>query len=161
MTENSPERIPLDKQWYPRFEALASFQAYEYFDGDKLHREEEKRKFLAGEIEVPSLDYPKLNIADLDKKERSLIQLKTDIIREEGNIEVQWTYRWRINEKIAEVRLMRAAALGDMSHFKRYTEFVYGQPESDFFLYALQSIRDLATKHIGSQNPEISTAARN
>ena len=63
-----PEQV--DSSWYGRFARYGSFQAYEYLDGDKRYREEQKDKFLKGEIENPLLDYPKIDAIRLDTQEK-------------------------------------------------------------------------------------------
>jgi hypothetical protein len=91
--------LPFDSQWYSDFEKLGSFQAYEYLDGDKSVRAEQKEKFLKGEVENPILDYPKLDSEKLLEQEQELLKLKKDILREEENEIVKQTYRWKVNEK--------------------------------------------------------------
>src|SRR3989344_2460208 len=46
-TEGSLSTPQLDANWYNRFVEYGSFQAYEYLDGDKAYREEQKNKFLS------------------------------------------------------------------------------------------------------------------
>ena len=41
----APQAESLDANWYERFQSLGSFQAHEYFDGDKEHREEQQRAY--------------------------------------------------------------------------------------------------------------------
>ncbi|MCR4264368.1 MAG: flavohemoglobin expression-modulating QEGLA motif protein, partial [Candidatus Roizmanbacteria bacterium] len=142
--ENEDARIQpeqLDSSWYSRFAEYGSFQAYEYLDGDKAYREDQKNKFLSGEIENPLLDYPKIDPVRLDTQEKELLLLKEDILAREQNPTVKQAYRWRLNEKIAEVRLLRAAHTGDIRRFKKYSEFVYGKPSADIFAYTVQSLR--------------------
>lgn len=52
--------LSLDAKWYPRLEESGALLAFEYLRGDPQVRAEQKRKFLAGEIVNPQLDYPKL-----------------------------------------------------------------------------------------------------
>ncbi len=153
--------LPVDQNWYSRFEAYASFQAYDYFEGDKTKREQEKRKFFSGEIQNPTFDYPKLDDEKLKILEEQLLQLKKDVLQHESNEDVKWAYRWRINEKLAEIRLMRAAAVGDMRNFHRFSEFVYGKPSSEVFIATLQSLRKLATDALNNDKRGITDAANN
>jgi len=91
---------PIDNLWYERFQPIGSFQAYEYLDGNKQYREQQKQEFLNGHIENPTLDYPKIDPERLESDERSLLELKRDIIAQEPNETVKQAYRWRLNEKI-------------------------------------------------------------
>jgi len=150
----------LDREWYAEFQEYGSFQAYEYFDGYKDAREQTRQSFLSGEVQNPTLDYPKLNEADLLDKERALVALKKEVLEREPNEIVKQVYRWRINEKLAEVRMMKAAASGDMHRFARYSEFVYGKPSTEIFTYTVSSIRSKAEKSLASENQDEQEAAQ-
>lgn len=149
----------LDTQWYDRFEQIGSFEAYEYLVGDKNYRDEEKRKFETGEIENPVLDYPKIDTQKLSTNESQLLELKNEIIDQEMNDTVKQTYRWKINEKIAEIRLLRAAATGDMKWFNRWSKFVFGSPSPEVFAYTIQSLQKTVAESLGSDNEQIRKAA--
>lgn len=165
--EPSPAAEPFDQEWYQRFEKIGSFQAYEYLDGDSTYRLEERRKFEAGEVENPVLDYPKLNPQDLQQKEDALLQLKKDVLATETSgandppkMEiVKQVYRWRLNEKIAEARLLQAAATGNTKRFQRYSKFIYGSPSPDVFSYTIQSLQKRMTEYARSDNPHLRQAA--
>lgn len=142
----------LDKKWYSRFEEIGAFQAYEYLDGDSAARAKEKEAFLAGEKENPDLDYPRLEEGTLLAKENELLDLKEKILASEKNEVVKNVYRWRLNEKIAENRLLLAAATGDTRRFRRYSEFIYGKPSKEIFEYTLGQVRQ-ELGQIADQNP--------
>lgn len=150
----------LDKEWYERFERIGSFQAYEYLDGDKGAREQEQKRFTNGEIKNPSLDYPLLSERSLKIKEKALLFLKQDILDKEPNAVVRQAYRWRINEKIAEARMLLATARGDMNAFQRYSEFIYGKPDKRIFEYTVHKIREeIADEVKQANNPELDSIA--
>lgn len=151
----------LDVQWYPRFEQAAAFQAYEYLDGEKTYRHQQKQKFLSGEIENPVLDYPKLNFEDLTRKESDLLNLKTDILKNEPNPILKQVYRWRLNEKIAELRLLQATKSGDMRRFRRYSRFIYGDPQPEIFNYTVNRIKTRAQQSlkVSTDSPLLQAAA--
>ena len=165
-TQLHPE--PFDKEWYDRFEQIGSFDAYEYLDGSGEYRQEERRKFEAGETENPTLDYPKLQPDDLQQKEEDLLSLKSDVLtrqtEELPNAEkmdvVKQVYRWRLNERIAEVRMLKAAAEGDAKRFKRYSQFIYGRPSPEVFAYTVNSLRNTLTQHLASDNGDLRQAAQ-
>lgn len=148
----------LDSNWYSRFEQLGSFQAYEYLDGDKQYREEQKQRFLNQDIRNPVLDYPKIDIEKLRENEKALLQLKKDIIAGEPNEIVKQVYRWRLNEKIAELRMLIAVVEGDANRFMRYSEFIYGAPSLDIFSYTIQNLRKILTEQLSSTDPNIRKA---
>lgn len=162
------QREALDEGWYERFEKIGAFQAYEYLDGNKEYRDDQKNKFLSGEIENPILDYPlenketkkKLDTDSLRKIEEELLNLKKDILAEEMNETVKQAYRWRLNEKIVEIRMLQAVEKGDMRWFKRYSEFVYGKPSPEIFSYTVQGLQESIKKSLSSENEEIMRAAQ-
>ncbi|MCL4427340.1 flavohemoglobin expression-modulating QEGLA motif protein [Patescibacteria group bacterium] len=150
------QREALDQKWYGRFAEAGAFEAAEYLDGDRMLREQEKQKFLSGEEENPHLDYPKINHADLDARERKLLELKRDIREQEHNEVVRDAYRWKINEKIAELRMLKATVSGDMRRFGRYTRFIYGDPDPGIFAYSVGEIR----ADINARMPSLSVEAQ-
>lgn len=155
------ESKALDDKWFNRFEEIGSFQAYEYFNGDSNIRNARKESFLNGEIENPDLDYPLLDTEKISSIELSLIQLKKEILETETSDIVRDVYRWKINEKIAELRMMRASQSGDMKRFERYSRYVYGSPSEEVFEYTVDNLKDKLIKAIASDNLDIEVAAQN
>lgn len=149
----------LDENWYSRFEPIGSFQIQEYLDGNKQYRNEQKSKFINGEIDNPILDYPKIDREELISNEKKLLKLKKDILDEEPNKTVKQLYRWRINEKIAELRILKATATRDDKKFKKYSEFVYGKPSLEIFACTIQSLKQIIEKDIASGNYRVQKAA--
>lgn len=143
---SSPNTFPVayDEHLYDSFAEAASFQAFQYLNGNPVHRDWQKSQFLNGEIQNPDLDYPDLDLDRLEQTEANLLFQKQGLLANEQNEVVRQAYRWRLNEKLAEVRLLKAAATGDMHRFQRYSEFIYGKPSSDIFAYTVNSIRTKA-----------------
>lgn len=155
------ESEALDDKWFSRFEEIGTFQAYEYFNGDSNIRNVQKKSFLNGEIENPDLDYPLLDTERISSMESSLIQLKKDILETETSDIVRYVYRWKINEKIAELRMMRASQSGDMKRFERYSSYVYGSPSEEVFEYTVDNLKYKVIKALDSDDTYIKTAAQN
>lgn len=149
----------LDETWYARLEQYGAFQGYEYLDGDKSYRDEQKQAFLTGEIANPVLDYPKINLVRLAEDEEALLILKRDLLLGEANEVVKQAYRWKLNMKIAELRMLRAVALDDMNRFKRYSEFIYGKPSREVFAGTVEGLRRDATEALASESPDLIQAA--
>lgn len=158
-TDSGSTSEAYDEHLYDAFAEIASLQAYEYLNGDTEYRNQQKRQFISGEIQNPTLDYPEINLAKLDQVEASLLSQKQNLLADEQDEVVKQIYRWRLNEKIAEVRLLKAAANGDMRRFRRYSEFVFGEPSPDIFAYTINSIRSKAEGAINSKDETISRAA--
>ncbi len=155
------EKPALDEHLYAAFMEAGSLQSYEYLDGDKEFRDNQKRKFMAGEIQNPSLDYPKINISELEDAESVLVSLKANVISTEKNELVRQVYRWRLNEKIAEIRLLKAVGSKDMHRFERYSEYIYGKPSKDIFAYSIGTIRSKAEQFVDSDNVILRDTAKN
>jgi hypothetical protein len=155
-----PENGTVDEHLFNRFLEVATFQAYEYLGGSSAFREEQKKKFIDGEIRNPELDYPELDINHLNAIETELLTQKADVLAHEQNETVKQVYRWRINEKIAEARLLKATLNGDMRRFARYSEYVYGVPSEEVFEYTVSKIREKAQEALSSDNGELRNSAQ-
>lgn len=158
-TPQPTHSLSLDSKWYLRFEQVGAFDAYEYLDGDKQYRETERLEFLNGDIRNPTLDYPNIDVDRFTRDEEALLRLKEDVLSNEANDVIKQVYRWRLNEKIAELRMLKAVAMGDMRRFQRYSEFVYGKPSAEVFAYTVQNLREIATLQLSSHDPHIKQAA--
>ena len=120
----------LDSEWFDRFAGL-TIEAFSLLDGDAAVRADEKMKFLTGEQMNPSLRYPKLESVDFAAREEALLQLKAEILVNEQNDVIREIYRTKINETIAELRMLAAARVGNDSRFARYSSFIYGYPDAE------------------------------
>lgn len=130
--KNKVEIIPekIDKELYDEYMRFYPGEDYEYLVGDENFRANQFEKIKAGDANI-ELDYIKLNDFDeLDKKEIGLIELKKKIRivgRETRYIEqkisekdkdvekeviLKNAYRWKINEDLAAIRMLRNTFLG-------------------------------------------------
>lgn len=151
----------LDSRWYRDFEIISSQNdVIECLNGDKEYRSEERRLFELGEKSNPELDYPNIDLRLLEKEENELLMLKEAIINKEQNEVIKQAYRWRINEKIAEIRMLKATGTGDMRRFKRYSEFVYGKPSVDIFYLSINEIKERLEKTENSDNPVVNQTSQ-
>jgi hypothetical protein len=73
----------------------------------------------------------------ISKKEDDLLHLKEDIEKMEPNEVIRKVYQWKINEKIAELHMLRAAFNNDDRRFSRYSRFIYRSPEADVDMYTM------------------------
>jgi hypothetical protein len=120
----------LDTLWFDRY-AEQVVDVFALLDGEASVRSVEKATFLQNESGNPTLDYPKLETFDFTSREKSLLELKAEIISDEKNPIVREIYRTKINETIAELRMLQATRLGDDKRFARYSAFVYGFPDAE------------------------------
>jgi hypothetical protein len=150
----------LDDKWYERFSACGSFADYEYLGGEKATREQQKSEFIQGKCENPTLDYPDLEKLDVGQKEQDLLRLKKDILEQEQNETVKQIYRWKINEKIAELRMLNETRTGNDRRFLRYSKFIYGKPEKEIFDYTISQIKKVIDSKINDPNEHIRETAQ-
>lgn len=150
----------LDDRWYERFNTCGSFEDYDYLNGDRIARENQKDEFIQGKCENPSLDYPDLNKLDIAQKEQALLQLKKDIIEQERNGVIKQAYRCKINEKIAQLRMLRETKNGNDRRFAHYSRFIYGKPEKEIFNYTLTQIKKIIDKKINDPSENVRVAAK-
>ncbi|MBD3362672.1 DUF1704 domain-containing protein [Candidatus Dojkabacteria bacterium] len=154
-----PEK--LDQDWFTLYEEYRPNEPYDYFFGEKEKREQQKQKFLAGEVRNPTFDYPRLSIPQLIQTEENLLALKKALIDAEENEIVKEAYRWKLNSEIMSVRLIMASATGDMEMFKKYTEAVYGEPSMDIFAHFVNRIRTELNQDEETANEELAEAIHN
>lgn len=171
----APKKEALDEKWFARFEQASNFESFELLENDPAFAKEQREKFLKGEIAVPGSRYPKI-IEDrpqgqteeerkkdktiyLSEKLAQLTALKQEIIKNEKNEPVKNLYRWRINEKIAEIKMLRATKAGDMWAFQRFSNFIYGQPDQAVYQYNLHELHQTITESKASEDGHIQQAA--
>ncbi len=147
----------LDEELYGKFSELY-FDDYEYLSGSPQFRNEQKKLFLAGEIRNPELDYPRLVAFDFVGREAAMIALKEESIRHE-NRAVSQAYQWRINEMLAQLRMLRATYDKDDRQFARYSEYVYGRPSETVFEYDKAQYHRVRDKALASGDSERISAA--
>lgn len=162
----------LDTDWYARFEKIGAFQAYEYLSGKKEYflddagvfnggvNEEQKQLFLRDENANLDISYPKLEKLDTQKIEASLLALKEDVRESEKEEVIRQAYLWKINEKLAEIRMLKAAQTGDDRRFTQYSKFIFGEPDPAIFDYTLFELSQKLRPALTSDNTLIRDLAK-
>jgi hypothetical protein len=137
----------MDASWYKEFCKYGSFETYEFLDGDALHRNDQRTKFLNGHIEFPSLDYPFIVEDDFKRRIEGLLQLKTNILSQEEIPAIRSIYQEKINEKIADCRMLLASKNNDYNAFEKYNLYVYDKVDEDIayknLVLYLSEIKDI------------------
>jgi hypothetical protein len=154
------EQEHLDDAWFQEYQNACTFEELDLMTGSGESRKKQKEDFLNGNIENPTLDYPKLETFDFESKEQSLLDLKQKILAEEENEVVKQLYRWKLNERIAQLRALKATKDGDDRKFIRYSKFIYGSPEKRIYDFTLSQVKQEIDEKLFSLDPEISTAAQ-
>lgn len=137
---------PLDALRYQRFLEVGAFQAYAYLDGDAEWRQMQKEAFLCGASTQPTFDYPYIDTVKLIQWEQWLTALKKDIVAHETNDAVKRAYVWKIDEKLAEIKLLQATWAGDDMQFQKQTEYIYGKPSIEVFADDCQVLREMIAR---------------
>ncbi|EKE15983.1 MAG: hypothetical protein ACD_11C00057G0008 [uncultured bacterium] len=156
----SNKKEVLDEDWYEKFSELGSFQEFEYFMDKKEKREEQKNEFLGEQVRNPKLNYPKLENFDFESKERALLNLKKEILEIEKNEIVKQLYRWKINEKLSQLRMMLASKNGNDKRFAKYSRFIYGSPDENVFKLNLKNVNNVIERNRDSDDVRILFAIR-
>lgn len=163
MEQETPKPVEkkVDEKWYGRFTEASSLSTSDYLSTDPKARETQKELFVKGEIVNPELGRNKtIEPGELDLRAGTLLELKRDIIKNEPNEVVAQAYRWRINEKIADIYLLKSAIEGDMRKFKKWSEFIFGKPSKEVFDFTVSQINLKIDLGLKSENPEIKNAAK-
>jgi len=173
----------VDGEWYVRlWKILGSEDTEDAYIPDVEELEEQKSKFIAGELDAPNPILKNLDFEKLAHRQKELSELKADILKEslikdEGqNESLRWLYRWRINEEIARVRMYEVSKrIQELRQdpganptelrrneiaFDRYNKFIYGEPSAEVFSDTLLTIRATAETELDSENEELRLAAR-
>lgn len=128
-----------------------------------------KKLTITGERKVDALaslhggDSPDMTATHLSELEleAQLAKLKTwkNALLEIDDLDplVRQAYRWRINEDIANVHMLRASAAGNMREFRRWNEFIYGKPNEPIYRAALDWVAndaDAMIDQFGADSPQ-------
>lgn len=162
----------LDAHWYTRLRACDAPGVIGAIEIPDEMVKAERTKFYDGEVENPTFAYPHIDPQQLDKSEASLLALKQDLLREEPDKTLRNLYRWKINEDLASVRMLRQTAiLADensseedraraMRRFTHYSEFVYGAPDRNVFDYVLGEFHAVGEAAQASEDEAVREAAK-
>lgn len=120
---------------------------------------EKKLFYASGMTYNPNLRPDAVDLAALNEIERKAASYKQGLREIEADADLKQAYRWRINETIGNVRMVRAAAAGDQRRFEAYNTFIYGAPRPEVFGGAVGSLCEAADAHLQSPNTAVQKAA--
>lgn len=142
---NNPEKI--DQDVYEKYKSISIDTATLRKPNQELV-DEQKKAFLSQEIESPHFVYENIDLEKIDIANQGLLDLKKELKNSPNNKEISQAYIWKINEKLARIRMFKELQLmqddpsGDhVNRYKRYIEFIYGKPEKDIFFDILKVIQ--------------------
>lgn len=148
----------LDEHLYEDFKKIGSFAVSKYISPDAQSTETQKKAFLEGQIDHPTFHYPELDPEDLNSREEALLEFKKHLPTEEDQL-LKKVYLWKVNEKIAEIRMIRCALTGEARRFQKYSEYLYGKPSPEAFHGHLDQLRQQITEAKKSDKPQLIAAA--
>lgn len=73
---------------------------------------------------------------------------------------VSQLYLWRVNELIAETRMMQAVHEGDQKHIRALNRFMYGRPNEAVFAASIERFRQAAVEAQDHKDHTVRTAAQ-
>jgi hypothetical protein len=167
--EHSPAEIPaLDEHLYERFKAIGSVLPSTYLAASQERAAEQKQQFLAGAVENPDFDFPRITLDDLLDKEQACLNFKKVCCPKKKNELLRKIYLWKINEKIAMIRMLICATRAKehysaskkwLRRFQKYSEYIYGKPSQEAFHAHLEQIYKNIEKAKISGRKELAEAA--
>lgn len=100
-------------------------------------REEAALTDLAAGIS-PDMSARHLDYQALQEQGDALKNWKKELLQiSDIDPDLRQAYRWRINEDIANIHMLEASAAGDTRNFRRWNEFIYGEPDETVYKAAL------------------------
>lgn len=147
--ENKEEAYFEDADLYEKLVSV-KFNAVKGARPDAESTKAQRQEYLTGEIDCPSFTYLKNEGINYQEMDENLLLIKSEMkdrliaSKESGNERdevLTQSYLWKLNLKIASVRMMREAQYLNNGEnleyhakkFSRYNEFINGKPELEIF----------------------------
>jgi hypothetical protein len=109
---------------------------------------------------APDLRPRNLNIDSLEDRIGTLKGVKSEILNDPKTTpEIKQIYRWKVNEEIANLKMLVAATSGNSRSFDRWNKFIYGEINPEIFASVCTWYRNLALESLSSERPEIKESA--
>jgi hypothetical protein len=84
-------------------------------------------------------------------------QLKADKTNDPATVQM---YKWRVNELLGQVRMVRASQAGNMELYTRYNRFIYGEADPQVFSHVVDHYMNMVAKASSSNNEDVRNAAK-
>lgn len=182
LSQSTPPEQQLDRRWIGRYRELTSqdsfwwlswagpFTEEEQQQWDHLFkppidevtkarlgpllRQSRERELVAAlaEQREPRLHYPAIEIDDVRRRIAGLIELDTEIEREESNTIVQQLYHGNIQEDVDYLRMIDATYEGDTERYWACNQRIYNVPTQEEMVHAFSWVSRLIQQ--GFERPE-------
>jgi hypothetical protein len=94
----------------------------------------ERKRFTESDGTLnPDLRPRELDVAAIVASDARHFEYKIALEESTEDHDLRDIYRWRINERIANLRMLQAVANGDKLRFAAYNHFIYGEPDAAIF----------------------------
>lgn len=153
-------RPALDQQLWDRYGAIEPLgsEIYSQLAPPAEKAEQEKQRFYdSGRQYDPDLKPTEVNDAELEARENQLRAFKSNL-PQDGSI-ISQAYRWKLNEQIANIYMLRAAADGLPRTFSRYNHFIYGNPDFALSSAVADWFREDALSRLDHNSPSVRRSA--
>src|SRR3989344_2470954 len=118
------------------------------------------RFYTSGMVESPDLRPTDVDFEEIGRQEAQLLEFKAALPNISDDPVLAQVYRWRINEIIGNLRMLRAAGEGDTKRFDAYNRFIYGEPKREIFEATADWFTNIARGNVTHESPAIRQAAR-
>lgn len=172
---------PLDADLYKRALPALQFLAFDYLvTPDYEHVQDERRKFLAGDVRNPDLRNTKLDVGRVRDLEQLLLGMRDELNRGRPPIEddalwnieelkhrtwdqdeyIRIAYLWSIADQLAQLRVTRVQAEWDPQEFQSLSAFAFGVPTPELWHVALARVHRNVTPYVEADRAEVRAAAQ-
>jgi hypothetical protein len=170
---------------------LADKDIFDQLVGDKDIRAAERKKFENEEVRNPTFDYPNIDLEKLAEREARFLEIKEDFKGADPRIakvmNEAWkkdeaipedlvnriSIVWKINEQIAQIRMLRAVKQSEMAtaagntkeraiamnKFKRYSEYLFNKPDEQINALVINRMHDEVENWMKSDNHDLADEA--
>ncbi|HSX15981.1 MAG TPA: hypothetical protein VLF40_04280 [Candidatus Saccharimonadales bacterium] len=121
--------------------------------------EERSQFYASGRQQNPDLRPRGLDEKALAEQETLAEAYKLTVHDWDGDPGLRQIYLWRVNENIANMRMVRAAAAGDDRRFEAYNAFIYGKPRQEVFAGVADELCTQAEAGLASGHAPVREAA--
>lgn len=156
-------KIPIDSaHWVPFYELLGQIKPiYEELLPSKSAIEQAKAGFFASGMSIdPDLTPGEVDYHSVTDQELQVEAIKRQVIDSKLEPYAKNAWRWRVNEEVANLRMLRASVRGEMAEFAHYDHFIYGKPSPRIFAGTVDWFRHQADSALTDGSSEVREAAR-
>lgn len=143
---------PIDKIWFDKLSAITAFSLVGKLAGDPKERRAQKKLFLSGQIDHPTLSYPRLAVFNIDNTRGQFESLKAEIVDSSASELIKKAYVLYIDEKLIHLAILDATKNGDDKTFARLVALELDVPSLDVLGSLKLHVQDMISQARDSGN---------